>query len=76
MELPIQSLNQKHFQKLVEIKQEQLYFNLASTRWIEITTGVKAVADFLGIKVMKLGYVPNDDSGDNGDYVDMYNNEE
>jgi hypothetical protein len=49
---------------------------VASTRGIEITTGAKAVADFLGIKVMKLGYVPNDDSGNDGDDVDMYNNEE
>ena len=70
MELPIHSLNQKHFQKLVEIKQEQLYFNLANTRGIEITTGAKAVADFLGIKVTKLGYVPD------GDDEDMYNERE
>jgi hypothetical protein len=42
---------------------------MASTRGIEITTGAKAVADFLGIKVMKLGYLPDDDNSD------MYNNE-
>jgi hypothetical protein len=60
MELPIHSLNHKHVQNLVEIKQEQLHFNLAKTRGIEITTGSKEVADFLRIDVSKLGYISED----------------
>ena len=61
MQLPVHSFNSKHEQKLVKFSQENILFNLQNTARIEINTGDKAVADFLGIKCKRLGYQSDDD---------------
>lgn len=57
MQLPIHSFNSKHEQKLVKFSQENILFNIWNTTRIEINTGDKEAADFLGIKCSQLGYV-------------------
>lgn len=48
----------------MKVETEELLFNLTNSKHIEIVTGDKAVANFLGISCKKLGYVSDEEVKD------------